>query len=79
MPSGFYPSPDCIMPDTQLGATPDGHDTNAMETHNTGVRTFDVLARGFKECVKAYAVRAQVDIERIEQARKEAALQASGK
>jgi hypothetical protein len=78
MASGFYPSPDCIAPDRALGAIPNGRDTDAMEARNTRVRTFNVLAGGFNDCIKAYVAKAQTDIERVEQAQKDAALKASG-
>lgn len=77
MPAGFYPPPNCILPDKQLGATPNRRDVKAMDSYDTKVRTFNVLATGFNGCVKDYVGRARVDIEQVEQAQRKAALQAS--
>ena len=77
MPPGFYPSPDCIAPDQPSGATPDGRDLKAMDAHNSNVRTFNVLAKSLNACIQNYVIQAKVDIQRIENAEKDAALQAS--
>lgn len=77
MPAGFYPAPNCVLPDKQLGATPSRRNTNAMASYDTKVRTFNVLATDFNGCVKDYVARARVDIGRVEQAQREAALQAA--
>jgi hypothetical protein len=74
MPSGFYPSPDCVGPKL-LGPVPDGHDIKAMDAYNTEVSRFNGAAAVFTECIKRYAARAQVDIERVEKAQGDAALQ----
>ena len=78
MPSGFYPPPGCIAPNQQLGAPPNVHDIEAMKARNTKVKIFNVLAASFSECLKAYVARAHVDIQRIEEAQRAAASEASG-
>ena len=77
MPSSFYPSPECIMPDKALGTTPDGRDLSAMEAYNAKVRAFNALAEDFNKCVQSYVARAHVDVEHIESARREAASRVS--
>ena len=78
MPAGFYPSPGCVAPDRQqLGLVPDGHDVKTMEVHNRNVETYNTLADGFNACIKDYVGRAHVDIQRIENAQRNAASQAS--
>ena len=78
MPAGFYPAPDCITPDRKLGTQPDGFDAKAMNAYNTKVRTFNVLAAGYNDCDRSYVARARVDIEQIEQSRRDATAQAAG-
>jgi hypothetical protein len=73
MPSSFYPSPQCIMPDKELGAPPDGRDSSAMETYNAKVRAFNALAEDFNKCIEGYVARAHVDVERIARAQRDAA------
>jgi hypothetical protein len=78
MAAGFYSSPGCVAPDRQqLGPVPDGHDVKAMEVHNHNVETNNILADEFNACIKGYVGRAHVDIQRIENAQRNAASQVS--
>ena len=76
MPLGFYPPPDCIQPDRKPGTAPDVRNVKAMGAHNTDVRTFNALANDFNGCIKAYVVQAKIDIEHVEKAQRDAALEA---
>lgn len=75
MPSGFYPSPECILPSKQPGNSPDTHDSQAMKTYNQDVSAFNALAQSFNICIKGFVSRASNDIERIKGATSDAVAQ----
>lgn len=77
MPSGFYPSPACALPDKEFGTPPDVNDVKAMDAYNAKVRDFNALAESFSACLKTYETRARLDIERVENAQRDAASQTS--
>jgi hypothetical protein len=68
LPSGFYPTPDCIKPEALAGAAPRVSDVKAMDAYNAKVKTFNAAAEVFQECLKGYAARARADVAHIEQA-----------
>jgi hypothetical protein len=66
LPSGFYVPPSCPSPDkTVIGKQPASTDRDETLAYNFRIRRFNKDVAAFNDCIKAYAEKADHDIERI--------------
>jgi hypothetical protein len=74
LPPDFYPKSPCSKPDAaSIGDKPrDARDLKAVQEYNQRVQAYNKVANAFNPCVTDYAAKARNDIERIQQAIRDA-------